>query len=116
MIASLDDPGARLIALGFLTGVLGMVLGGMVWIRGVRPATDRERAWTKWGALITVLLLISMGGALVVRDPYARLVMLIAPSALALLAFVALVFGIAARAGSVRGGHSISLPFGKVGG
>jgi hypothetical protein len=97
LIDSARNSGARFVIFGFLVSLVSMTCGGAVWFLGGRPDAPHARTWTALGGGIAFCLLLSMGNTAFVAHEDVRLVMLIVPSAVALLLFIALVYLVAER-------------------
>lgn len=91
MIADLGDGLVRWVAFGLVVSGIAIAAGVSLWFGHGKPEQPHERRWTRCAALITLMLLISAGAAFVVPSASTRLVLLIVPSAVALIGLVALV-------------------------
>jgi hypothetical protein len=98
LIDSLNDSGARFVIFGFLVSLVSMTCGGVVWFLGGKPDAPHARTWTALAGGIGFCLLLSMGCTAFVAHEDVRLVMLIVPSAVALLLFMTLVYLVVERA------------------
>jgi hypothetical protein len=91
MIHDLDDPLVRMIGLGFVLGIIGIVSGAGLWLVNGKPVTPREWCWTWIGAWIVLFLATSVGAALFAAESHTRITLLSVSFALALAGFIMLV-------------------------
>ncbi|RPJ02921.1 MAG: hypothetical protein EHM39_00755 [Chloroflexi bacterium] len=92
LITSIDEAGSRFVIGGFLVGLAALSSGGALWFLGGRHDIPSARIWTAHGSAIVFCLLLSMGAAVFVPGANLRLALMVAPSALALVLFMVLVY------------------------
>ncbi len=92
LIRGIDQAGSRFVIGGFLVGLAALSSGGALWFLGGRPDAPSAHVWTAYGSAIVFCLLLSIGATVFVPEANLRLALMVAPSVLALVLFMVLVY------------------------